>query len=790
MDASEYSLHTSPDVIAVTAEATRLLYGGDSYAAKDLLKNWIVENESGANPSDLAAVNVSLGDVYLRETWLQLAGIHYDKALELTYRTEDLYWSLKAGLAKAKLHYAQKDFALSRRHLNDIAARSMKDGFAEIAASALGILGDMECVDGDLAVSLDLNTRALTIFRELNHPEGIAEQLSNLGRVHLNYGQHDESDRLFSESLKRYEEIGDLDQVAVQINNLAAVKVERCQFRESIPWFQRALELRHKTGNQAGIANQEEMIAHVYHRCLALPDRAVEWYKKSVSSLEKIRHRVAGSFDQQEIYFSEFFEVYQKLIELRILQYRANPDTEVLNELFNYVERAKAYVLLSRLQSWKRKEANTDKLDTRRSLQELRATRDALRQSLDRQHEESIDGSESDSTATSETRRQLDELDLTVQLIEANREELIPASIPTLAELTSDILLPDETLLSYYVAWDRVFCLELSRETAEPHDLGDKDELLDLADLYAKQASRKRLDLDISRRLGEFLTKEGSLISDPKRIYLVSPDDSINHVAFDFLAAGKEGKTTNLGLRFRMLSCPSASSLATMRQMSAESPTTESGDRFRAFVVPLSREQADISEASHECERLKTVLDVDEESVFFDSKATRARFEETVKDPLCCLHISTHGFAAQPGMGLSTVSVEEPSLALAGTPSDPASGRLWISEINSIPIRAQLVTLSACLTAEGRSVRGEGVESLARAFCAAGAECVVASHGKVRADVSQEFMINLYKNLRSLQIVDAFFRARSETADKFRDPQDWAAFILVGNARQRLNLGG
>ena len=97
-------------------------------------------------------------------------------------------------------------------------------------------------------------------------------------------------------------------------------------------------------------------------------------------------------------------------------------------------------------------------------------------------------------------------------------------------------------------------------------------------------------------------------------------------------------------------------------------------------------------------------------------------------------------------------------LILAGANAPPAldqgglplgdDGRLTAEEVISTDLRnAEVVTLSACETGLGRSLHGEGVFGLQRAFQLAGAQTVVASLWKVEDRATQILMVAFYRNL-------------------------------------------
>jgi CHAT domain-containing protein len=94
------------------------------------------------------------------------------------------------------------------------------------------------------------------------------------------------------------------------------------------------------------------------------------------------------------------------------------------------------------------------------------------------------------------------------------------------------------------------------------------------------------------------------------------------------------------------------------------------------------------------------------------------------------------------------------------------------------------VVLSACQTALGKEIKGEGLVGLTRGFMYAGAPRVLASLWRVpdrpTAELMERFYQGLFKDgltpaaaLRAAQV--SMWKVR-----RWRDPYYWAAFVLQG----------
>lgn len=112
-------------------------------------------------------------------------------------------------------------------------------------------------------------------------------------------------------------------------------------------------------------------------------------------------------------------------------------------------------------------------------------------------------------------------------------------------------------------------------------------------------------------------------------------------------------------------------------------------------------------------------------------------------------------------------------------------GFLRMYDVARLRLNSPLVVLSACETAVGRSLAGEGPLTLSRAFLAAGASGVVASLWAVDDAATADFMGAFYEAfLRNGQPVAEALRAaqrKVRSQPRWANPYFWAGFIYTGN---------
>jgi CHAT domain-containing protein/Tfp pilus assembly protein PilF len=144
------------------------------------------------------------------------------------------------------------------------------------------------------------------------------------------------------------------------------------------------------------------------------------------------------------------------------------------------------------------------------------------------------------------------------------------------------------------------------------------------------------------------------------------------------------------------------------------------------------------------------------------------------------VHFATHGLinSARPelsGLALSLVDAQ-------GRTQD---GFLRLNTIYNLRLSADLVVLSACQSALGQEISGEGLIGLTRGFMHAGARRVIASLWQVDDVATAELMTRFYTGLLQKKLTPAA-ALRAAQLELRRQPQwsspfFWAGFVLQGD---------
>ena len=132
-------------------------------------------------------------------------------------------------------------------------------------------------------------------------------------------------------------------------------------------------------------------------------------------------------------------------------------------------------------------------------------------------------------------------------------------------------------------------------------------------------------------------------------------------------------------------------------------------------------------------------------------------------------------------------------LSLYDAAGRPRDGLLRARDLHRLRLSADLVVLSACRTALGQEIRGEGLVGLADGFFAAGANHLVVSLWDVDDRATTELMTRFYRHLLlgGRSPAAALRHAQRELREQaeWRSPAYWAAFVAVGDWQVPLVAG-
>ena len=176
---------------------------------------------------------------------------------------------------------------------------------------------------------------------------------------------------------------------------------------------------------------------------------------------------------------------------------------------------------------------------------------------------------------------------------------------------------------------------------------------------------------------------------------------------------------------------------------------------------------------------IRSTVGAEATHLFSAAQVSRSTLQAFHWDEFSIGHFAMHAVLNEQYAELS-------GLAFGQQRGDARQNFLWYGDVCHLHARLDLVVLSACNTALGEQVPGEGLRGLTQAFFAAGSQRVLGTLWQVDDQATSEWMRHFYQSLKtSRSPVKALHEAqRTMAADpQWSAPYYWAGFVLSGDWR-------
>lgn len=744
----------------------------------------------------LAGAVDALGKVALAESDLDGAVAHYRHALALYEEMSMGGEAASTGLMLGAIEQRLGRYASALRRTEEALACAEELGLVEVQSNALRRLANLHGAMGRDEEALALSRRALEIAPFDDVPLRRANVLDDLASWQRMVGRDDEALALAEESLALRREHGDAVDVANGEIALARVLDDLGEADRALALAGSACDAFREAGKSADVADAEYWLGLLriergdLDAALEHAGRALEAATEIRSTGEQAwaRHLLARVHHARGEHADAVAETRAAVGLLR-LQLAGLDETSAagrrrrMNRLFRpgvlsafetgdvaaaveLIESGRAMTLVEALGGRERVRAAAIPQDL---LQAEGDARLAVAEAERAFHDALADG---DRGAVSDSRTALD----------AARQDLVDAAarVDRSARLATDLVYPDaaeldeiraalgpaDALVLYELWADGSFAVVVTRDGARIAPLPGKSDVRAAADL--------RLD-DPEADVADVIARQRAALIDPLalpegvRRVLISSDSRVGYVPFCALLPEHEvafvpSGTTYVRLRERGVArgegvlafgdpayrvAPAASGAVALRsgETLVRIPATADEARAVGTVVRLGDDAT--------------------ETALVETLASERRWRS--------VHLACHGL-------IDPVRPAFCSLAL--TPDAENDGFLTALEVMRLDVRADLAVLSACDTARGRVVAGEGLFGLARAFLIAGTPRVVVSTWKVDDAATRALMERFYARMDAGEAPAAALRGAQHdlrTGDeRFRHPRHWAAWVLWG----------
>ena len=341
---------------------------------------------------------------------------------------------------------------------------------------------------------------------------------------------------------------------------------------------------------------------------------------------------------------------------------------------------------------------------------------------------------------------------------------------------------PDEALLEYLVAYDRVVLFVATRSSLRTVEIaGGSAALADrvrlLRELWGSRDVPYQTGLPAAHALHRTLlgaAVRDSMLRGVRRLVIV-PHGILSQLPFAALVDERTGRFVVQD--FDVMYLPSAGTLPVLREAGT---SRRAGSLGGAAFAPFPRDlPASLAEVSAVHGALPNVA----------TRVGAAATERAVRDALAngaLVHVASHGVLNSYNPMFTRVELARP----AGNISPDGDGRLEVHELMATTIRSPLVFLSGCETSAVETwledaVRGSDHTTLAQALLYAGAGNVVGTLWRIDDDGAAAFADPFYRSLAGAAVVRSLSEAQRAmlTSRRFAHPYYWAAYVLNGEGR-------
>ncbi len=716
------------------------------------------------------------------------------------------------GKLETALSYYEEATKLYRDYAHDAAA----------AVDAARQAGRVEARQGNYARAVERITKNLQTAQRLQSVVLVALCHEDLGIVHLEAGSLGKSERELRAAISLYPQIGSRREWARALTFLGQTQFSQGKLAAAADSYHQALRVFATNQDYTDEAAVRFGLGRIALSQQKL-DEAGQYLQRSIQLTEQLREN-ASSKDLRASFLASVHDRYETYVEWLMARHAAQPDRQFDVQAFEASDAGRARSLLDTLKNYQRELRQTADPSLLLDEEKLQAEEQGV---LDRKARLISEGAPAEAKAAVENElvqvRSRSEA-LQAQINDSSRfNNLLRPAPLSFAEMRKQLTDGETALLEYSLGNQQSYLWILTSAGFDSYKLPNKETIEQVARKLGMLLTKPQSDAAVRANLEAARLELSSLILgqvagklNARRLIVVS-DGILQYLPFQILSLASSPERP-LVADYEIINAPSASTLAAVSQAAAGRQSGKSlvaamGDpvlpadyvlRADASQRGLANKNANppasvraggaeetfeptrlqhLAFAKQELNQLRAFMHGDGSIIYADFGATRDNLRRLTLGDYRILHFATHGFLDSKQPELSGLV-----LSLLDAHGRPLDGFVGLSDIYNLRASVDLVVLSACQTALGTNVRGEGLIGLTRGFMYAGASSVVASLWNVDDESTAELMKRFYGNMleRGMTPAAALREAQNSirAEPQWRSPYYWAAFTLQGDYRQ------
>ena len=672
---------------------------------------------------------------------------------------------------------------------------------------------------------LELSRSAGMVRMEVSAVNEIAGVYAKQHRYELALAQH-------RRVRKFYKSIGDQRGLARALNVYGDLLLQAGQEQKALNAYQQALDLSEETGEHATALTALYSLASI-KLADGSPEAALQLIQRSLKRIEELRANVASP-EFRTSYFSGEQPHYALAIDILTQLERGQPGKGFGAQAFLIAEQSRARLLvdlITELPAHNREGAPLDLLDKERELRGIIRAKAEYRMAANQK----------DPAEVTEVDNELQKLKTEYQQVVAQVRQQNPylSSLEQFEAVNVDQIQkelgPETVLLTFSLGHDQSYLWAITSDSLQLYELPGRQFIEDKVWKYYElltawqridgqtpdeyqakiEAAKEKLEETGSglsqMLLGSVADKLGN-----KRLVVI-PEGALQYVPFGALPSpvGPQSGTLLIDAHEIVVE-PSFSALLAIRKnirkdltspdklvaVFADPVLNRSDDRVQGVPVttvamsdkanhaePVTN-AAGLSRLAHAAEEADAIAAVAPWGSMFVAKGFDANRETAMSanvGQFQIVHFATHGILNREHPELSGIV-----LTMMDRNGAQTDGLMSLHDIYSLDLSSQLTVLSACQTALGKDIKGEGLVGLSHAFMSAGSKSVVSSLWKVDDRATAALMREFYESMLqqgmspAAALRAAQLKMRQEKGTSA--PYYWAGFVIQGEYTNRIAI--
>lgn len=769
---------------------------GEFEKALEMSKKGLKIYQDVDNNWGLAGTYIDLGNIYKQMSEYELS-VRYQQKSDSLYQALGLEYARLAPLANLGENYVSQGNYQKGLDYYHQSFKIMKDhgDMNENLAIINACLGEAYFYLNDYPQADRWLKESLVVCDKVGAKRAKADNLGVMGRLKIEEKKYAEALKYLNEGLAISKASG---MTIAYLNNLLLIgkaEVEQKHFEQAKSPLEECLKTSRAIGKRSTLWESLYLMGVLYKNSGDL-QKSKEYLKESVTVIEQIRNKVSGGEEAQKLFSSDknILKVYDVLIDV-LLQLG---ETE---EAMSYLQKNNEENLKAKFKSLDVKFENEDRKRAIDEERTMKAKLDGLEAQIAR--EKSLESSR-------QNVEKLKNLEGIKTIAESEYLKFINQQInvqPQLSRYFNNSVQPtqfrkvkkhipaDMALLSYLVGENQVYIFVATTDTVVAKIVTVSSDVINKnvnavlnigknhmgsfspLDLKVEEAERKELVNEVKQKdlylkpleeLYHYLIAPVSQeIAGKKRLGII-PTGSLNYIPFQLL--GKTLAANKFSLLANQYSIFYTSSTDMLFRLAQE-------DDKDINILAFGNPDKTLPSTELEVQDIKKLFP--DATIFVRDEATedKAKF---AGEEFNVMHFATHG-------NLDYEDFSKSFLTMAGNPAKSEDGMLTLEELWGMDVMNHLniVVLSACQTAVTKGSHENSPVSPASGFLQNGVKSVIATLWKVDDHATSVLISNFYKNLKTMDAVDALRTAQVSLSQepKYSHPYYWAGIVLLGDWR-------